>query len=94
RDGTVARLVEGRRTDVRDPADGWVTRIELDATDELGRRLEAVGTASTRMVLTGATSICINTLLAWDAEDRSFAGEDQDVWPLSEWATSRRAART
>ncbi len=93
RDGTVARLVEGRRTDTRDQEARWVTGVELDAVDELGRRLQARGTASTRMVLTAATSICINTLLEWDLGGHVLAGEDQDVWPLSGWSAHRRPRR-
>jgi len=94
RDGQVARIVEGRRRLDRHPQHGWVTGMEITATDEFGRRLEATATTSSRMILPGSTSICINTLLTWTVDGVELVGEDQDVWPIHEFrAAVREAAR-
>ena len=89
RDGDVAHLVSGRRRTVRHPVDNWVTAIELEAVDTLGRRVVADARATSRMILPGATSMCINTVLAWTVDGRAVHGEDQDVWPIKEWRRSR-----
>jgi hypothetical protein len=84
RGGQVAHLVSGRRRVTRDPETNWVTAIELDATDTLGRQLQATADAASRMILPGATSICVNTALPWAIDGRTVHGEDQDVWPIKE----------
>jgi len=89
RDGVTGRIESGRRVVARDPAEGWVTGIELDVTDSSGRRHRAAAEASSRMILPGATNICINTSLRWDVDGRVLHGEDQDVWPIKEWRASR-----
>jgi hypothetical protein len=85
RDGQIGRLVGGRRVVTRDPESGWVTAIEIDAEDELGRTVHAEAEASSRMILPGSTTICINSVLRYTIDDRVVHGEDQDVWPIDEW---------
>ena len=89
RDGEVAHIVSGRRRVRRDPASNLVAAIELEATDVLGRQVHGTADASSRMVLTGATSICVNTALAWVIDGRTVHGEDQDVWPIKQWRKGR-----
>ena len=93
RDGVVGQIVDGRRAVRRDPLEGWVTGMDLEITDEHGRTTVAQAEALSRMVLPGATSVCINTSLRWTADGRTVDGEDQDVWPIKDWRRLRRAAR-
>jgi hypothetical protein len=95
-DGAVSQIADGRRTVDRDPEHGWITGITEELTDERGRRTTASAVALSRMVLPNATSICVNTALRWTVTDGTGAsaemlGEDQDVWPISEWRRARTA---
>ena len=85
RDGQIGRLVGGHRVVARDAGSGWVTAIEIDAEDELGRTVHAEAEASSRMILPGPTTICINSSLRYVIDGRVVHGEDQDVWPIDEW---------
>lgn len=89
RDGEIARIVEGQRRATRDPHRNWITSIELEATDELGRDLHATSPALSTMILPHATSICVNTALTWSVDGRTLTGEDQDVWPINEWRRAK-----
>ncbi|SEG88551.1 hypothetical protein SAMN04489712_12229 [Thermomonospora echinospora] len=92
RDGQVARIVDGRREVLRDPAENWVTGISLEVRDELGRVTTGRAEGLSRMFLPGATSLCLNTSLRWTIEGRTVNGEDQDVWPIREWARTSSAS--
>ena len=85
RDGRIGRLVGGHRTVTRDPERGWLTRMVIDAEDELGRTVHAEADGISRMILPGSTTICINTSLRFSIDGRTVHGEDQDVWPIDEW---------
>ncbi|TDC91577.1 hypothetical protein [Actinomadura sp. 7K507] len=85
RDGQVARIVDGRREVERDPAENWVTAISVEVRDELGRVTQARAEGTSRLVLPGATSLCLCTCLRWTVEGQTLTGEDQDVWPLRDW---------
>jgi hypothetical protein len=85
RDGTVARIVSGRREVSRDPITNWVTAITVTAEDEQGRTLDAQGESRSRMFLPAATSLCLNSSMRWDVDGREIFGEDQDVWPYAAW---------
>ncbi len=78
----ISRVVDGKRTVLRDPHNAWVDKMEIAVTDEHGAELIAIGTARSRMILPGATSICINTLLEFEIDGRPVYGEDQDVWSI------------
>jgi hypothetical protein len=93
KDGEIADLVGGLRRVERDRAHGWVTRIVIEAEDERGRRLEAVGERISSMIISRHSFIDSNVLLAWSINGRAGHGEDQDMWPVHEWADFRREAR-
>lgn len=98
-EGAVTRLAGGTRTVERDPERGWITGIVEDLRDESGRSITATATASSRLVLPGSTSICINTSLRWTVTDGAgctveMDGEDQDVWPINEWRRLHAPGRT
>ena len=89
RGSDLGKLVAGRRRVVRDPGHAWVTSMELEIEDESGRALAATGEAVSRMILPGATSVCVNTLMRWAIGGQTIWGEDQDVWPLDEFRAAR-----
>jgi hypothetical protein len=91
RDGELAQITGGTRVVHRDPGDGWITAIDLDVVDELGRTTTGRAQAVSRLVLPSSTSLCTNTALRWTVDGQDLHGEDQDVWPLSEWRTFLRS---
>ena len=93
-DGETADLVSGRRVVRRDPAEGWVTRITIEGTDDRGRTLHAVGTRLSGIMINRHTFIDSNGLIAWDINGHAGHGEDQEMWPVHDWAAFRRTART
>ncbi len=94
RDGVWSRLATGLR-DVRRDEQGRPVTIEIDAEDELGRPLQALGAAVSRQVFTAYPSMfCWNSLARWEFEGQECWGEDQDVWNPKYWrqyAASLRA---
>jgi hypothetical protein len=74
----------------RDGANGWITAMRLAVSDEAGDALNVEGTVQSRMVLPGATNVCINSALTLTADGVTIHGEDQDVWPISQWRKLRR----
>ena len=93
RDGTIADLVSGTRTVVRDPREGWVGAITIEARDELGRELHATGQRLSSIVINRHSFIDSNGLIAWTINGHAGHGEDQDMWPVHDWAAMRRRAR-
>jgi len=92
RDGVTADLVEGRRTVERDAANGWVSRLTIEGRDELGRELLATGSRLSGIVINRHSFIDSNGLIAWSINGREGHGEDQDMWPVHDWAEFRREA--
>jgi hypothetical protein len=90
RDGETISLAGGERRVERCPQQGWITSIHLQARDERGRELNAVGTPISRIILNRHTFIDINTLLHWDIDGLTGYGEDQDMWPVHRWSRRRR----
>ncbi|MCB0996129.1 MAG: hypothetical protein KDB21_13610 [Acidimicrobiales bacterium] len=85
RDGQWAKLATGRRHVERDPM-GRPATVHLEATDELGRPLEAVGTTVSRQVFTAYPDMfCWNSLARWDYDGGTAWGEDQDIWHPRAW---------
>lgn len=79
RDGTFGHLRSGRRRIWLDPETKWIRRIELEATDEHGRDLEAAGTLVARH---GAPGTSLGTgLFQWEWHGLSGWGEDQSFAP-------------
>jgi len=93
RDGVTADLVSGRRHVERDPAEGWVTRITIEGQDEQGRTLHAVGTRLSGIIINRHSFIDSNGLIEWDINGHTGHGEDQDMWPVHDWAAMRRGQR-
>lgn len=91
-DGRIAKLRDGGRRVERDPATGFVTRVEIESIDADGRPLVAVGEPLSRMVINRHTFIDVNSLLRWDIGGREAWGEDQDMWPVHDWSAYRRRA--
>jgi len=93
RDGVSRPIVEGTRREVRDAVHGWVTEVAISASDDTGRKVDATGTALSRLVHPRPTSANTITALRWTLPDgRTSWGEDQDVWPHERWKRWMRAA--
>ncbi len=90
RDGRTVGIAGGERTVTRDPREGWIERIEVDAIDNDGRPLHAVGEPVSRMIINRHTFIDINSLVRWDVDGTVGWGEDQDMWPVHDFAAARR----
>lgn len=93
RDGRTVGLAGGERRVERDPRTGWITRIELEGTDQEGRELAAVGEPVSRIVINRHTFIDVNSLVRWRLNRADAWGEDQDMWPVHRWARVQRARR-
>lgn len=93
RDGCTLSLAQGERRLERDSANGWITRVEIQAQDTEGRELLAVGEPVSRIVINRHTFIDINSLIRWDINGEISWGEDQDMWPVHRWSRMRRNAR-
>ena len=91
-DGEAADLINGRRHVKRDPAQGWVTRITIDGQDDRGRTLHAVGTRLSGIIINRHSFIDSNGLIEWTINGHLGHGEDQDMWPVHDWAAWRRGA--
>ena len=94
RDGRTHSLIHGERRFGRDSDNGWITRVELHASDAEGRELHAVGTPLSRMVINRHTFIDMNSLIQWDINGERGHGEDQDMWPVHRWSRMRHNARS
>ena len=92
-DGETADLVSGHRTVEHDPANGWVTTITIEAIDDRGRRLHATGRRLSGIIINRHSFIDSNGLIAWTINGHPGHGEDQDMWPIHDWAAARRANR-
>lgn len=96
RDGVWSRLASGTRSVVRDEQ-GRAARLEVMATDELGRTFEAQGTVESRfMSMSYASMLTWCNLVKWSFDGQTVWGEDQDCWGPRLWrdyARERRAGR-
>jgi hypothetical protein len=93
RDGVPRRLVSGVRRVVRDPGSGATTAIVVQGVDEDGRTVHASGRAVSRIVINRHTMIDSNSLVEWSIDGEVGWGEDQDLWPMTDFAEYRRAMR-
>jgi len=93
RDGRTANLRHGQREVRRDHLEGSILEVVIDAVDEEGRSLRAVGTPVSRMIINRHTFIDINSLVRWDLDGEEAWGEDQDMWPVLTFADRQRQAR-
>ena len=90
KDGLIGDLVAGERRIERDPATGFVSRIELSGIDEHGRTLLAQGRRLSGITLIRHSFIDHNGLIEWSINGKTGHGEDQDMWPVHDWADYRR----
>ncbi len=93
RDGKIGDLQSGRRIVERCPERGWVTKITIEAVDEFGRDLLAVGERISGIIINRHSFIDSNGLIAWTINGKTGHGEDQDMWPVHRWSAFRREAR-
>jgi len=77
RDGRYGLLVDGTRRAVLDPETGWMRSITLEATDEHGRELTAVGTLVSHHGAEGLGTGYFH----WEWNGASGYGEDQSSAP-------------
>lgn len=94
RQGEQVTLVDGTRSVVRDPENGWVDQIRIEAQDENSDDFIAVGTSVSRIIINRHTFIDINSIIDWQIEgagpDGHWWGEDQDMWPVHQWTSAKR----
>lgn len=92
-DGERRAIASGVRTVTRDPDDGYVTALVLDATDTLGRSMHMEGESVSRlaMPLPGINAVVWTSIVRWNIDGTDCWGEDQDPWPLVEWTHGRRS---
>jgi hypothetical protein len=93
RDGEIADLTAGRRIVERDPRQGWVNRIIIEAVDERGRTLHATGERLSGIIINRHSFIDSNGLIRWTINGKEGHGEDQDMWPVHVWSKFRRDTR-
>lgn len=89
RDGVYAHVLDGSRQMDVDPTTGWPTRIEIDAVDDLGRRLEVAGTGVSRHWKGHGG----DTLFRWEWDGVAGWGEDQSYFSRAVWEAYRARAR-
>ena len=93
KDGRNADLANGERIVERDAHAGWIRSIRVTLHDVEGRSAIAIGEPVSRIVVNRHTFIDVNSLVRWDLDGSVAWGEDQDMWPVHQWAEVRRAAR-
>ena len=94
RDGEIADLVSGTRRVERCPRNGWVTSLVIEAKDERGRTLEARGERISGIIINRHSFVDSNVLVRWTINGHAGHGEDQDMWPVHDWAAMRRQANS
>jgi hypothetical protein len=82
-DGAYAPLVSGRRRVTFDASTRWITRIEIEAVDELGRGLRADGSLVSRHGAAGSPSGTGLFWWSWNGVDGW--GEDQSYCSDAVW---------
>jgi hypothetical protein len=87
RGGVYSHILSGSRRLTVDPKTGWPVRIEIDAVDDAGRALHAVGEAVSRY-WRGRGG---DTLMRWrwDGVDEAW-GEDQSYFSKTTWTALRQ----
>lgn len=93
RDGVASHIVKGARTTRRSAEHGWTEQLEIEAIDEMGRTLRASGEAVNQMFINRHSFIDSCSLIRWSVDGREGWGEDQDLWPIHQWADFRRASK-
>jgi hypothetical protein len=95
RDGVVENLKAGKRSAERDPITGQVSSLVVEGVDAAGRTFRAAGSPLSRIVINRHTFVDNNSLIEWTMDNGEIAwGEDQDCWPLPDWAAHMRGLRS
>ncbi len=94
RSGRTVPLTDGWRHVERHPEHGWVIRVVVEALDAHGRTVRAVGESVSRIVINRHTFIDINSLIHWELDGAPGWGEDQDMWPIHQFAARQRDQRS
>jgi len=83
RDGVTSDVISGSRwVDTRDQA--RPVRVRVEATDALGRTLEACGECVNRLAFQSSPNLFAwMSLTRWDFDGHEAWGEDQDIWSPS-----------
>lgn len=91
-DGRRSGFRGGRRTVERDPDHGFVTQVRVEATDDLGRQLDAHGRSVSRqaMPVPGVAGVAWTSLVEWTINGVRALGDDQEPWPIMTWSHARR----
>lgn len=92
RAGRRAGLRELRERVDRDPATGIVRALHVAGSDTDGRPFEASGRSISTLLRPSLSGTARITLAAWEIDGAACDGEFQDVWPVAQWAGSRRLA--
>jgi hypothetical protein len=83
KDGQVGHIVSGEHRAVERGPDGRALRVELQATDTLGRELQAVGTCENWYWWHGyRTMLDIFSLTRWEFDGQVAYGDHEDAWTL------------
>lgn len=94
RDGVHAPLVDANRR-VVERVDGYPTRLEIEITDDLGRRLEATGRTLNRLANQASPAqFAWMSMAEWQTEAGTMIGEDQEVWSPDRLGTQLAALNT
>jgi hypothetical protein len=88
RDGRYARVLGGMRRVELDPRTGWVTRIEIEATDDAGRSFAAIGEPLSRHWKGHGG----DTLMRWTWNGAVGFGEDQSYFSKATWRALKSRA--
>lgn len=95
-DGIRHGLVAGSRRVKRNTEHGYPERVMVMATDTAGRALEAEGVCISRiaMPVPGVQGMVWASLTSWTINGVAAWGDDQEPWPIHQWAARRRAWRS
>ncbi|GMU79259.1 MAG: hypothetical protein AMXMBFR46_20520 [Acidimicrobiia bacterium] len=88
RDGEYGHVLSGARNVRVDATTGWPTCIDIDAVDDLGRRLDVHGDALSRHWKGHGG----DTLMRWTWDDRTGFGEDQSYFSRAVWNAQKERA--
>ena len=89
RDGTLSRLKAGKRQVLARATGGWPTAVQVEATDEIGRTVHAVGACSNRLEFPANPALFSwISLTRWDVDGAALTGEDQDIVSVDQMYTA------
>jgi hypothetical protein len=91
---TQVSFERGQRDVIRDPENGWVDEIRIEAIDENGDSFTALGKSTNRITINRHTFIDVNSVIRWELQNEDSGkiwwGEDQDMWPMHRWSEANK----